>query len=131
MKTPRAWFAVLLLAATGCATSHSGKASADSETVLITYHPKAGKEAQLQQTLSQAWQLYRAENLVYAKPHFVFKDTEDKNKTRFVEIFTWIKSPEHPPANVLMVWNQEQSLCETRDGHRGIEGGEVEVVTGR
>jgi hypothetical protein len=120
MKTPHAWLAILLMAVGGCAASRSGQTPAGSETVLVTYHVKAGKEAELQSTLAQAWQVYQAEHMVCAKPHVVIKDTEDGNKTRFVEIFTWVKAPEHPPANVLTIWNREQSLCEKRTGIRAL-----------
>ncbi len=105
----------------------------DPETVMVTYHVKAGREAEFQSVLSQAWQIYRSGQLVFVQPHTVVRDTEDHDKTRFVEIFTWIShaTPEHAPDAVKKVWEQEQSLCEARNGHGGIEGGEVEFVTGK
>jgi len=125
-------FAISLLAITGCATTHPvGGTKADSETVMVTYHVQPGKEAELQALLGHAWDIYRDEHMVDARPHVVIRDSENDNQTKFVEIFTWAKSPDHPPKSVLAIWNQEQSLCEPRAGHRGIEGGEVEMIAGK
>ena len=132
MKTTCLLFAVSLLALCGCSTTHSaGDATASSETVLVTYHVQPGKEAEFQSLLSHGWEVYQSEHMVSAKPHIIVRETEDGNKTRFVEIFTWVKSPDHAPESIKAVWKQEQSLCEARSGHTGIEGGEVQLITGR
>jgi len=39
------------------------------ETVLITYHVKPGKEADLEEVLRRGWKIYRKEHLVFARPH--------------------------------------------------------------
>jgi hypothetical protein len=109
----------------------ASEAATGSETMLITYRPKPGEEADLQAVLAQAWQTYQAEHLVFAKPHVIVRDTEDGGGTRFVEIFTWIKAPDNPPADVNAIWKQEQSLCDSRNGHKGIEGGPTQLVVGR
>jgi hypothetical protein len=125
-------FAVSLLALVGCSTTHpAADAKTDAETVMVTYHVQPGKEADFEASLAHAWEIYRAGHLVDSEPHVVVRDADGENKTKFVEIFTWTKSPDHPTAPVLAVWKQEQSLCETRDGHRGIEGGEVNLVNGK
>jgi|HubBroStandDraft_5_1064220.scaffolds.fasta_scaffold588585_1 hypothetical protein len=122
--------AISLLVFTGCSTTPSaGRAKADSETVMVTYHVQSGKEALLQALLAHAWKIYRREHMVSVQPHVVIRDADAEGQSKFVEIFTWAKSPDHPPENVLTIWKQEQSLCEPRDGHRGIEGGEVALVT--
>ena len=114
----------------GCSTTREADNAKDnSETVLVTYHVRPGKEMEFRALLSHAWEVYRGEHLVFAQPHVIVKETEDKDKTRFIEVFTWVKSPDHPPESVNAVWQQEQSLCEARNGHRAIEGGEVELVT--
>jgi hypothetical protein len=48
-------------------------------------------------------------------------------------MFTWAShaAPEHAPDSIKKIWEQEQSLCEARNGHEAIQGGEVELVTGR
>ena len=133
MKATYLLFTVLLLALTGCSTAHPGvgRDRVGSETVLITYHVQSGKEAQFQALLSQAWEIYRSEQMVYYRPHTVIRTVEDGDKTRFVEVFTWVKKPDHAPDNVKAIWQQEHSLCEARSGHAEIEGGEVQLITGR
>jgi hypothetical protein len=126
-------FTVSLLALTGCSTTHSGggRDRTNSETVLITYHVKPGKETELQAVLLQAWDIYRSEQMVYYRPHTLVRATEDGDKMRFVEVFTWVKTPDHAPDNVKAIWQQEHSLCEPRNGHAEIEGGEVHLITGK
>ena len=65
-----------------------------------------------------------------AEPHIVLRDTEDGDKTRIIEIFTWIShaAPDHAPDSVKTIWQQEQALCEARKGRTAIEGGEVELL---
>jgi hypothetical protein len=123
--------AVLL---SGCA-SHSGNSnslttSPSPETVLITYHVIPGKEGELQQVLGNAWGVYRKEQLVLAEPHVIVSGKDAGDKTRYVEIFTWVSSdaPDHAPESVKSLWNQMQSCCEERDGHTGVDGGEVGLV---
>jgi len=125
-------FAVSLLALAGCSTIHPAAGTKpESETVMVTYHVQPGKEAEFEALLTRAWETYRSGHLVYSSPHVIVRDDDGEGKTKYVEIFTWSKSPDHPPASVLSIWKQEQSLCESRDGRRGIEGGEVNLVTGK
>jgi hypothetical protein len=132
MKTLYSASAVVLLTLTGCSTIHeTNDTRPGSETVMITYHVRAGKEADFQTLLARAWQVYTSEHLVSAEPHTVVRSTEDGDKTRFIEIFTWLNSPDHAPGSVQAIWKQEEALCETQNGHRGIEGGEVQLVAGR
>ena len=133
MKTTNLLFAFSLLGLAGCSTAHRADrsvAKADPETVLITYHVRADKQAEFQAVLARAWEIYRRERLVLAEPHIIVRDTEDGDKARFVEVFTWVShaAPDHAPQSVKTIWKQEQSLCEERSGRHGIEGGEVELV---
>lgn len=100
------------------------------ETVLITYHVIPGKEKVLEKTLRAAWEIYQKEHLVLAQPHVIVRDKESKDKTRIVEIFTWVnaKAPDNAPDSVKKLWDQMKSCCEKRDGHEGLEGGEVELL---
>jgi hypothetical protein len=137
MNTPKTTCLVVagsILGLSGCSTTHpTDGAKADSETVLVTYHVQSGKEAELQAVLAHAWEVYRSEQLAFANPHFIVQDTEDGGKPRFVEVFTWISSatPEHAPESVKAIWRQEESLCEGRNGHDGIQPNEVKLITGR
>ena len=128
-KSAVSLFAISLLALAGCSTTHPVAGTKDdSETVMVTYHVQQGKEAEFEALLTNAWDTYRKEHLVHSEPHVVVRDADGEDKTKFVEIFTWSKSPDRPTPSVLAIWKQEQSLTESRDGHRGIEGGEVNLV---
>ena len=123
-------FVVLCL--TACSSTspkHSAAPKPTPETVLLTYHVKPGKEAEMQDVLARAWVIYRKEHLVFAQPHVILRGKEGKN-TRLVEAFTWVshEAPDHAPESVKSIWNEMQSLCEPRDGHGGLEGGEVEMI---
>ncbi|MGA3284669.1 MAG: hypothetical protein ABSD57_09460 [Verrucomicrobiota bacterium] len=136
MKITHFLFALAAISLTACSTTnrtHHGSAKTAPETVLVTYYVQSGKEAEFQAVLSRAWQIYRTEHLVYAKPHIIVRDTEGGDKVRFVEIFTWVNHAalEHAPDSMKTIWQQEHSLCEARSGHSGIEGGEVEIIIGR
>jgi hypothetical protein len=127
-------FVFSLVALTGCSTTHpAGDTKAGPETVLVTYHARPGREEELEELLARSWQIYQAEHLVFARPHIVVRSTEDGGSTSFVEVLTWVShaTPEHVPDAVKKIWGQEQALCEARGGHGGIEGGEVELVTGK
>ena len=135
MKIAHFLFALAAVSLTACSTTnrtHSGSARTPPETVLVTYYVQSGKEAEFLAVLSHAWQIYRNEHLVYAEPHIIVRDTEGGDTVRFVEIFTWVNqaAQEHAPDSVKAIWKQEHSLCEERNGHSGIEGGEVEFLAG-
>jgi len=133
MNTSAFLLAGSVVALAGCSTTdqaHHSSAKPDPETVLVTYHVKSGKEVEFQTVLSRAWELYRTDHLVFAEPHVIVRDTEDGGKPRFVEIFTWVSRsiPEHAPESVKKIWKEEESLCEQRGGHYGIEPDEVQLI---
>ncbi len=123
------------VALTACSTTNRtsrGSAKPYPQTVSVTYRVKPGDEAEFEAVLSRAWQIYRTEHLVYAEPHIVLRDTEGADKTRYVEVFTWLNHAavlERPPASVKTIWEQEHLLCEARNGHDDIEDAEVEIVS--
>lgn len=123
-----------LIVLSGCSTLQSERsgsaAKGDPETVLVTYRVKPGKEAEFQSVLGRAWEIYRRDRLVLPQPHVVLRDSESGGKPRFIEIFTWIdrSTPEHAPESVKAIWKEEESLCEKRGEHYGIEPGEVKMV---
>jgi hypothetical protein len=120
----------LIVLFTGCAHMSHDFATANPETVLVTYRVKPGEEAQFRTVLQEAWRVYRRDNLVFPQPHTVIQDIEEGDKPRFVEIFTWVSRsiPEHAPESVKTIWKQEEELCERRGGHYGIEPAEVKLI---
>ena len=97
---------------------------------MVVYHVKVGSEGEFITVLAQAWELYRKEHLVFAEPHVVVRDLESGGQSRITEIFTWVNHdvPNKAPDSVKAIWEKEHSLCESRYGHGGIEGGEVELM---
>jgi len=129
MKILRYLSLVFVISLTACSTNRPhASANAKSETVLVTYHVKSGKEADLEDVLRTAWKIYRQEGMVFARPHVIVSDTEGDNKPRVVEIFTWVTAPDHAPDAVNGVWNEMHALCEARDGHDALEFGAVDLV---
>jgi hypothetical protein len=121
----------LLLSFGGCAsTSNLPAPGDDSETVLVTYHVKPGKEAELQKVLSDAWDIYVTHQLVFPQPHVIVRGEEDGAKPRFVEVFTWISrsTPDHAPDAVAAEFSAMELLCESRGHATGIEIAEVKLL---
>lgn len=112
---------------------HAAVAAQDSETetVLSTFRPRAGKEDELLATMKTNWSTLRRLGLVLAEPHLILRGKDESGKTIFVEILTWRDhdAADHVPAEVQTVWNQLQSFVEQRGGHRGIEFPEFEIVS--
>ena len=134
-----ALISLALLLLTGCSSLHglSGhsakteKARPDPpETVIVTYHVKPGDEAALQKVLSRAWKLYQKEGMVSPSPHVTFQDDDVDRTTKFVEIFTWTNhsKPEHASPVVNAIWDEMKALCEPRDGHPALDGGEIHLL---
>jgi hypothetical protein len=130
MKTKIFGAFVLITALAGCSTIQVTPSSG-SETVMVTYHVRAGKEADFQAVLARGWQTYQSEKMVYPKPHIVVQNAEGDGKNQFVEIMTWIHAPDHAPESVKPIWTEEHSLCEARDGRSDIEFSVVQIVTGK
>lgn len=101
------------------------------ESVIVIYHVRPGMENDLAGLLAKAWGMYESDHLVHSQPHMIVRDPGDNGKTRFVEIFTWVShaAPEHVPPDVQDIWSREMADCEPRDGHPGLDGGEVDIVT--
>jgi hypothetical protein len=103
----------------------------DTETVLSTFRPRAGKEDELLKTMGKDWATLSKLGLVLQQPHIVLRGKDDAGKTIFVELLTWRdrEAADHVPAEVQAIWNQLQSEVEDRGGHRGIEFPEFDIVS--
>jgi hypothetical protein len=133
MKTPVVGillFGAALALGAGRAGAQAAAQPSDAETILSTYHVKAGREKAFQEVVERTWAVYRKLDAVLPSPHFLAKSTDDQGRTDFHELFTWRSSdiPDHAPAQIKAVWKELQDLCEKRDGKEGIEGMELDLI---
>jgi len=138
MKLAHITMALALVGLTACKVidnpnhPHRVPAGKDTpETVMVTYHVQPGHEAEFPALLAHAWETYQRDHLVLDAPHIVMRQQEEDGKTKFVEIFTWVShaAPNQALVSVQDVWGRETAVCEDRNGHHGLEGGEVELIT--
>ena len=110
---------ILMLAAAG--------AQDDPETVLVTYHPKAGEEAHLKQVLDKQWSSLRRLDLVLPQPHVILRGKDGTGKPVFFEVLTWksADTPDHVPQEVQQIWTAMRQLVERNAPQGGIEIQEV------
>jgi hypothetical protein len=115
------------------ALANAGAAAQDSgtETVLATYRVQPGKEKEFLKVVQQSWPTLLRLGLVLPQPHVVLRGTDEAGKPIFVEILTWVDhdAADHVPAEVQKIWDQMQSLCESRAGRPGIDFPEFQIVS--
>ena len=99
------------------------------ETVFITYHAKAGSEAELETVITRQWAVARQMNLLNATPHVLVRGVEG-DKTFFVEVAEWRDEniPDHAPPEIQAIWMEMNRLVERRNGRPGIDFIQVAVV---
>ena len=75
------------------------------ETVITTYYPKPGKDAEMIRILRDAWAIYTRLSLVTGQ-HQLYRATTEGGTSYFVEIFTWKDEsiPDNAPPEVKRVW---------------------------
>lgn len=100
------------------------------ETVHVTYHAKAGSEADLEKAIASQWAVARRLNLLNPTPHVVGRGVEDGDKTYFVEIAEWRDEniPDHAPPEMQAIWKEMNTLVESRKGRPGIDFVQVALV---
>lgn len=106
------------------------RAPAKPETVMVTYHAKAGSEADLAKVLARQWATGRNLKLFVDAPHLLVRGVEAGNKPYFVEILTWRDAsvPDAPPDAIRTLWGEMNKLVESRGGRPGIEIAQVTLV---
>ncbi len=108
--------------------------AADSkpETVITTFHVKDGKDAEMSKLIQRAWNTYDKFGMVLPQPNIIAHGIDDAGKLFFIEILSWKNhdAPDNAPAEVQAIWAEMETLCEKRDGHRGIEFHEVHIDGG-
>ena len=127
------WFALVALAFAAAMPTGAAAVAARSdipETVLITYRPKPGAEAELAQVIARHWTTARQLNLVQAEPHLTLQMNDETRRPCVVDIFTWRDGeiPDSAPAPILKIWDDMARLTETRETHPGIEITRVSLV---
>jgi hypothetical protein len=125
--------AITVIATVGLAVSIPRSAvaqpSAMPETVMVTYHAKAGSEAALANAIARQWAAAIRLKLVLETPHTLVRGDE-QGKTYFVEILTWRDAniPDAPPAAIQSIWAEMGELVESRGARPGIDFAAVSVV---
>jgi hypothetical protein len=100
------------------------------ETVHVTYHARAGSEADLEKAIARQWDVARRLNLLNPAPHVVVRGVEDGDKTYFIEIIEWRDEniPDHAPPEIQEIWKAMNRLVESRKGRPGIDFVQVALV---
>jgi hypothetical protein len=100
------------------------------ETVMVTFHAKAGAETELARVIAAHWKTVTDLKLVATSPHLTLRGTDESGKTYFVEIFTWRDSsiPDAAPPAIQKIWAEMNALVESRGGRPGLTFTEVSVI---
>jgi len=109
------------------------KTQVKPETVMVTFRPKPGSEAELARVIEKHWATARRLNLILPSPHVTMRGAESGNKTYFVDVFTWRDAgiPDAAPAEIRSIWDEMNRLVEARDGRPGLDFAAVDVVNSK
>jgi len=112
------------------AAATSAVAAEPPETILSYLYPKEGSEAALEAALHENVAILKKLDVIEPAPVVIVRAKDAKERTYFVHIFTWRSAsiPDDAPAEIKKNWKLLESLCERRDGKRGIEFTPVDVV---
>ncbi|HEY6330426.1 MAG TPA: hypothetical protein VI756_13905 [Blastocatellia bacterium] len=118
------------MAAFGAVKIKSRRPAPTTETILGIYHVKEGADDQFLKAYRNTWSVYRELDAVFEKPHVLMKGTDESGRTCYFDLFTWkdAEIPDHAPDKIKTAWKELEALCESRGGHRGIEGDAVTIV---
>jgi hypothetical protein len=119
-----------LLAAASLVPVSRAQQAREPETVIVTFHAKAGGEAELASVIAKHWASVVQRNMVLRSPHLTLRETEDGNKTYFIEVFTWrdAKIPDTAPEEIKKIWDRMNQLVESRGGKPGLVFDAVSLV---
>jgi hypothetical protein len=123
----RYFVTALTIGIVGAITTQAWAAD-EPETVVVTFHVKAGNAKELEQLLTRAWVTYQRLGMVLPQPHIVARSTD--GDTTFFELLSWKHHgvPDSAPSDVRDLWNQMEAICEPKEGQAGINFVEVKVV---
>ncbi len=109
----------------------AGGDAKDPETVVVTFHVRPGKEADMEKLLRQDhWIVLRRLDLVFETPHVLVRCTESGAKPCFLEVLTWKSHeiPDNAPPEVQAIWTRMNEFVEKREGKPAIEIDEVDPL---
>jgi hypothetical protein len=121
---------VLTLVAGLCLAGSLTSIADDPETMMITFRPKPGAEAELAKVIADHWSTARRLDLVRPEPH-VTLSAKDKDGTYYVDIFTWRDAsiPDNAPPEIRKIWDDMNRLTEPRGGHPALSFAEMTVMS--
>ena len=96
---------------------------ATAETVVVTYLPKAGQDAALQQEIAATWSEMLRLRLTANDEHHFYRAEDDNSRPYFVEIFSWkdAETPDHVPPAIEAHWKKFSDLVEPRGERPGLQ----------
>ena len=106
----------------------------EPEPVMITLRAKAGAERALASVLARHYDVAHRLNLVVADaPHVTLRAIDRGGNPYFVEILTWRDGevPDHAPREIQAIWQEMNTLVESRAGRPGLEIVPMTAVTGQ
>ncbi len=97
-------------------------AADEPETVMVTFHAKAGAEAMVAQVIADHFATARQLNLVLAEPHLTVR-MDEGDRAALVDIFTWRDGsiPDKAPQAIRAIWTEMARLTEPRGGKPAID----------
>jgi hypothetical protein len=100
------------------------------ETVVVTYAPKPGTEADNEALVRAHFATVTKLHLVTRDAHVTYRDKDAAGRPIVVDILTWKNHaiPDNAPAELLAIWTKMEAACEKRDGHVGIAIREVQLL---
>jgi hypothetical protein len=102
----------------------------DPQAVMVRYQVRAGSEAEFEKICAEAWQTYLRLGLIRTMPHVVLRGRDETGAVYFLELVPWKDRAitENPPPEVRALWPRLDAVCEARQGHRGIEFPDLQVM---
>jgi quinol monooxygenase YgiN len=88
-------------------------------SMLCTYRPRAGQEEAFLAILRDHWKTLRAAGLAAAERAEIWRASDRKGRTVFVERFSWASAAAadeaHGRTEVMALWDLMERLCEEMD----------------
>jgi len=127
-----AYGAASIAAALPQGSASAGILPAKSETVVVTYRVRPGKEDDVARAIAEHWATVRRLGLVLPWPHLTLRGADENGAPIFLDVLAWKDhdAPDSAPAEVRAIWDRLEALCEKRGGRRGIEFPEFAVLDG-